>query len=77
MKSNGEKFSREERLQRFYAEVEAWARGDNKPKPTPMITLPVSENLAAAAKANPESVRISARGVDGSAWLAGPCSALM
>jgi hypothetical protein len=72
MKSNGEKLSREERLQRFYSEVEAWARGKNKRKPTPTITLPVSEKLAAAAKVNPESVRISARDDDGMRVVGGP-----
>jgi len=72
MKSNNEGLSREERLRRFDAEVEAWARGEDKPRPTPVVTLPVSEKLAAAANANPQSVRVSARGSDGIARVEGP-----
>jgi hypothetical protein len=43
-----------------------------KPKPTSTLTMGVNEKLAAAAKANPESVRVSARGDDGVSVVGGP-----
>ena len=39
-----------------------------KPKPTPVLTVPVSDKLAVAVRANPESVRVHARDKDG-VWL--------
>lgn len=37
----------------------------------PVAAMPVSERMAAAIAANPESVRISARGVDGTLLVEG------
>jgi hypothetical protein len=36
-----------------------------KPKPKPMLSLEVGEKLAEAAKANPDSVRVSAKSDEG------------
>ncbi len=36
-----------------------------KPKPVAVLTVPVSERIAKAAQANPQSVRVSACGQDG------------
>lgn len=67
----------EESRKRFYERLEAWRLGDDsvwgaKPKPTPVLTLPVSDKIAEAVAANPESVRVSARGADGIAVVEGP-----
>jgi hypothetical protein len=43
-----------------------------KPKPTAVVSLPVSEKIAEAVIANPASVRVSARGEDGIAVVEGP-----
>jgi hypothetical protein len=36
-----------------------------KPKPVPVVSVPVSQKVARAVEANPESVRIAARSADG------------
>jgi hypothetical protein len=51
----------EERKREILASVGAWPR-TKKPKPT--VVAEVSEKVAAAARANPESVRVSAKAVD-------------
>jgi hypothetical protein len=43
-----------------------------KPKLTPVLSLPVSEKIADAVKANPASLRVSARGENGIAVVDGP-----
>jgi hypothetical protein len=43
-----------------------------KPKPVRAVAVPVSEALAEAAKANPESVRVAARDADGRHIVEGP-----
>jgi hypothetical protein len=52
----------EERKREILASVGAWPRTPKKPKPT--VVAEVSEKVAAAARANPESVRVSAKAVD-------------
>lgn len=52
----------EERKRQILMEVGAWPRTPKKPKPT--VVAEVSEKVAAAARANPESVRVSARAAD-------------
>jgi archaeosine-15-forming tRNA-guanine transglycosylase len=51
-------------LRRFYERLDAGA-SNRKPKPTPVAIVPISERVAEVVKANPETVRISARGADG------------
>src|SRR5262245_39015931 len=67
------KLSIEERRRRF---EERLANGyyirPAKPKPTPLLSLPVSDKIAEAVKSNPASVRISARERDGMAIVEGP-----
>jgi hypothetical protein len=43
-----------------------------KPKPTAVVSLPVSDKIADAVTANPASLRVSARGEDGIAVVEGP-----
>jgi hypothetical protein len=62
MKANEEKLSLEERRKRFLKRIEA---GDFRRLPVPVALVPVSQRVAEAVKANPESVRISAKGADG------------
>jgi phenylpyruvate tautomerase PptA (4-oxalocrotonate tautomerase family) len=52
----------EERKREILASVGAWPRTPKKPKPT--VVAEVSEKVAAAARANPESVRVAARAAD-------------
>jgi hypothetical protein len=52
----------EERKREILASVGAWPRTPRKPKPT--VIAEVSEKVAAAARANPESVRVAARATD-------------
>jgi hypothetical protein len=62
MKPNDE-LSPQEKLKRFYERLEA---GEFNRKPTvAVVTVPVSNKVAQVVKANPESVRISARDNDG------------
>jgi len=51
----------EERKREILASVGAWPR---KAKPKQTVVAEVSEKVAAAARANPESVRVAARGAD-------------
>jgi hypothetical protein len=51
----------EERKREILASVGAWPR-TKKPKPT--VIAEVSEKVAAAARANPDSVRVAARATD-------------
>jgi hypothetical protein len=60
----------EAKYQRLLAEP--LPRVTPKPKPTPVLSLPVSDKIADAAKGNPASVRVSARGEDGIAVVEGP-----
>jgi hypothetical protein len=53
----------EERRREILASVGAWPKPP-KAKPKPAIVAAVSDQLAAAARANPESVRVSARASD-------------
>lgn len=48
------------------------AKNPLRPKPTAVVTLPVSEKIAAAIKADPQSVRVAARGEDGVQVVEGP-----
>jgi hypothetical protein len=64
--------SLEERRRRFFDRIDNEPLRPAKPRPTPVVTLPVSEKLAEAAKANPETVRVSARGSDGMSRIEGP-----
>jgi hypothetical protein len=64
--------SLEERRKRFFERIDNEPLRPAPPKPTAVVTLPVSEKLAAAAKANPESVRVAARGSDGTSRIEGP-----
>lgn len=43
-----------------------------KPAPIPVLTVPVSEKVAAAARSNPESVRVAARTEFGEHVVEGP-----
>ena len=52
----------EERRREILASVGAWPRTSKKSKPT--VVAEVSEKVAAAARANPDSVRVAARAVD-------------
>jgi hypothetical protein len=57
---------------RLFAELEAWVKYDEPlPSPIAVLSIPVDDKIAKAAKANPGSVRISARGVDGIAIVGG------
>jgi len=67
-----EELSLEERHKRFFERIDNEPLRPAPPKPTPVVTLPVSEKLAEAAKANPESVRVAARGSHGIAIVEGP-----
>jgi len=67
-----EGLSLEERRKRFFERIENEPLRPAKPKPTPVVTLPVSENVAQAAKAHPESVRIAARDANGMSVIEGP-----
>ena len=60
---------------------EAWLRFEEKlrqpiplakPKPVAVLVVPVSDKIAAAAKASPETVRVSARDVNGLHIVEGP-----
>jgi hypothetical protein len=62
----------EERKRRLFAEVDAWVRDEPPPRPIAVLTIPVNGKIADAVKINPGSVRISARGADGIAVIAGP-----
>jgi hypothetical protein len=62
MKASDEKLSLEERRKRFLKRIEA---GDFRRLPAAVALVPVSPKVAEAVKANPESVRISAKGADG------------
>jgi len=57
---------------RFFAEVDAWVRGEPFPKPVAVLTIPVNGKIADAAKINPSGVRISARDADGRHIVGGP-----
>lgn len=71
--NEAEQLTHEERRKRFYERLNSGAFiRDAKPKPTPVVTVPVSEKIAEAVKANPGSVRVSARGADGIAVVEGP-----
>jgi hypothetical protein len=61
MKPNDE-LSLEERRKRFLERIEA---GNFRRLPTVVAVVPVSQRVAEAVKANPKSVRVSARGADG------------
>jgi|SRR5262249_19385967 len=54
--------SLEERRKQFLKRIEA---GNFYRLPIPVAVVPVSDKIAKAVKANPESVRVSARGADG------------
>jgi hypothetical protein len=47
----------------MYAKMPPWPKERAKPKPA--LVMVVSEKLAAAARANPDSVRVSVRAADG------------
>jgi hypothetical protein len=67
-----EQLSYEERKRRFFEKVDSgYYTRPAKPK-VPVVTLPVSPKIAEAVRANPESVRVSARGEDGIAVIEGP-----
>jgi hypothetical protein len=57
---------------RFYAELAAWVRDEPLPQPVAVLTIPVDDVIAKAVKANPDSVRIRARGADGIPVVGGP-----
>jgi hypothetical protein len=65
----------EEKRRLFYERLES-GYYNRKPQPVavPVAVVPVSEKIAGAVKANPQSVRISARGNDGLAIVEGPRS---
>ena len=56
---------------RFYAEIEAWVRGEPFPEPVAVLTIPVDDKIAKAVKANPSTIRIRVRGADGIAIIGG------
>ena len=60
----------EQRKRRFYERLESGYY--IRPAPTPVLSVPVSKHLAAAAEANPASVRVSARDRDGQHRVEGP-----
>jgi hypothetical protein len=63
----------EEKRRLFYERLES-GYYNRKPQPVavPVAVVPVSEKIAEAVKANPQSVRISARGTDDIAIVEGP-----
>jgi hypothetical protein len=72
MKPNDEKLSLEERRKRFYARLESgYYSRPAKPK-VPIVAVPVTAKVAEAVRANPESVRVSARSADGTSVFGGP-----
>ena len=69
-KPTGEELRRE--LQEKLASGYFFQYEDEEPKPEPVLTVPVSEKIAAAVRANPESVRISARSAEDIHVVEGP-----
>jgi hypothetical protein len=60
----------EELKRRFFEKLDNY---DFLPKSkVPVVTLPVSETIAEAVRANPQSVRVSARGSNGVSVVGGP-----
>jgi len=73
MKPEEQELSYEERKKLFFEKVDSgYYFGDPQPKPVAVVTLPVSDRIAEAARTNPNSVRVSARGADGIALVEGP-----
>jgi hypothetical protein len=67
-----EQLTYEERKRLFFEKADSgYYTRPAKPK-VAVVTLPVSPKIAKAVKANPESVRVSARGEDGIAVVEGP-----
>ena len=67
-----EQLTYEERKRLFFEKVDSgYYTRPAKPK-VAVVTLPVSQKIAKAVKANPESVRVSARGEDGIAVVERP-----
>jgi hypothetical protein len=67
-----DELSYEERKKLFFERLDnGYYFRPAKPK-VAIVTLPVSPKIAAAVSANPESVRVSARGADGIAVIEGP-----
>lgn len=73
MKNDGKKRNR----WGFTEEEVAWLLSMDpprrKPKPVPVVAVPVSDTIAEAVKANPGSVRIAARDTRGVSRVEGPC----
>ena len=69
-KPTGEELRRE--LQEKLASGYFFQYEDEEPKAEPVVTVPVSEKIAAAVRANPESVRISARSAEDIHVVEGP-----
>jgi len=72
-----EGLSLEERRKRFFERIDNEPLRPAKPKPVPAMTIRVSERLAKAAKANPETVRVAARDTDGVSVFERPISMLV
>jgi hypothetical protein len=63
----------EEKRRLFYERIESgYYNRKPQPLPIPVAVVPVSEKIAEAIAANPQSVRVSARGTDGIAIVEGP-----
>jgi hypothetical protein len=63
----------EEKRRLFYERLESgYYNRKPQPLPIPVAVVPVSEKIAEAVKANPQSVRVSARGTDDIAIVEGP-----
>jgi len=72
MKPEEQSLYHEDLKRRFFEKVDSGCfTRPAKPK-VPVVTLPVSEKIAEAVRANPESLRVSARGEDGIALVEGP-----
>jgi hypothetical protein len=69
MRSNEQDLSLEERKRRFFERLD---NGYYFRPSVAVLSLPVTEQLAEAVTANPESVRVSARRADGVSVVGGP-----
>jgi hypothetical protein len=75
MRPEEQGLSYEERKRRFFERLDSgYYFREPQPKPVAVVTLPVSDKIAKAVRASPNSVRLSARGEDGIAVVEGPRS---
>jgi hypothetical protein len=72
MKNDGKKTNRWGLTQEEVAWLLTMDPPRRKPKPVPVVSVPVSEKIADAVKTNPGSVRVTARDADGVSRFEGP-----